>query len=96
MTRAPSRSAPRHSFGRTGCRPQRPGIAEPERRQQIERRRLRAAIPGRDPHQNVFRRGLRVFHEHIEIAVPIEDARIDQLEFRVRLGPPAILLDQPV
>ena len=71
-----------------------PGIAEPDRRQQIERRRLRTAVPGRDPHENVFARGFRVLHEHVEIAVAIEDARIDQLEFRVRLCPPAVLLHQ--
>ena len=39
-------------------------------------------------------RGFRVLHEHVEIAVPIEDARVDQLKLRVRLGPPAVFLDQ--
>jgi len=31
----------------------------------------------RHPHQNIFRPGLGVFDEHVEVAVVIEDARVD-------------------
>ncbi len=76
--------------------PERPDISKPQRRQQIELRFFRPAIPGRDLDQNVFRRGLGVFHEHVEIAVFVEYARVHQFEFRFALPSLAIFLDELV
>ncbi len=73
-----------------------PNISKPKRRQEIELRFFRPAIPGRDLDQNIFRRGLGIFHEHIEIAVLIEYARIHELEFLLTLSPLAIFFDELV
>ena len=37
---------------------------------------------------------LRVFDEHVEVAVVVERARVDQLEFRVVLAAAAVLFDE--
>ncbi len=55
----------------------RPGVAKPQLRQQMNRRRFRPAIVNRHPHQNLFRPGFRVFDKHIEVAVVVEDAGIE-------------------
>ena len=58
-------------------------IAEPERRQDVQLGSFGAAIVDRDLDQNVFRRFLGIFHEHVEIAILVEDAGVEQfvLEF---------------
>ena len=57
----------------------RPGVAVPERRQQVERRRLRAAVRGGDPDDDVLRSGLGVFDDDVEEPVLVEDPRVGQL-----------------
>ena len=54
-----------------------------KRRQHVQRCRLRTAIADRDLHQDVFRRGLRVLDEHVEIAILVEHARVEQLVFEL-------------
>ena len=72
-----------------------PGIAKPERRQQVKLRGFGTAIDRLDPDQNVIRRALRIFYEDIEIAVLVEDAGVNKLEFQRVLSAPAILFHQP-
>ena len=76
------------------CRPQRPGVAKPSVGSRCNRALLRAAIRDRDPDQNVVRRRLRVFDEDVEVAVVVEDAGVEQLEFRIVPTARAVLLDQ--
>src|SRR5207249_689950 len=75
--------------------PPRPGVAEPERRQNVERRRVRTAVGDRHADQNIVGRGLRVLDGDVEITTVVEDARVDQLELRVPLPAAPALLDQP-
>ena len=42
---------------------------------------FRSTIEGGDANQNVIRRGLSIFDEHIEVTVLIKNARIEQLIF---------------
>ena len=46
----------------------RPGVAEPERRQHVERRRLRARVADADPDQHVLRRRLGVVDRDLPVA----------------------------
>src|SRR4030095_12886685 len=57
-------------------------------------RRLRPAIVDSDEHEDVIRPRLRVFHEHVEIAVVIEDAGVEQLELGSVLAPAPVLLHE--
>ena len=72
----------RAQLPRLAIRFPRPDVAKPQLRQHMQRRFLRPAIVNRDAHQNVFRRRLRVFDEHIQVAVVVEDAGVEQLKFR--------------
>src|SRR4029077_5993003 len=60
-----------------------PGVAEPERGKQTQTGRVRAAIVRGDAHEDVFRGGLGMRDEDVEITVLAEYARIEQLEFGV-------------
>src|SRR5262245_48789442 len=55
---------------------------------------LRAAIDRLDTDQNVFSASLGVLDENVEIAVVVEDAGVNQLEFQIALAAPPVLLDQ--
>jgi len=48
--------------------------------------RLRSAVDGRNPHENVFRTGFGVLHKDIEIAIFVEDAGVEELIFRFGAG----------
>ena len=74
----------------------RPGIAEPKRREQVERCLLRAAIVHADLDQEVFWAGLRVLDEHIEVAILIEDTGVEQLVLEVLPAPATVGRDQLV
>ena len=50
----------------------------------MERGGLGPAIAHADLDQDVFRRILGILHEHVEVAVVIEDAGIQQLILRYR------------
>ena len=80
----------RRQAGRRTVRGPRPGVAEPERRQDVNGRRVRSAVLDRDLDEDVFGRGLGVFDEHVEVAVLIEHARIEQLVLELRA--PALLV----
>ena len=61
----------------------------------MERRVCGATIERFDPHADVFRPGLGIFDEHIEVAIIVEHTRVQQLELRhLATGPRAVLLDQ--
>src|SRR5918992_2049709 len=75
----------------TSIAPPAPGIAEPERREPLDRRRRRAAITDADADEDVFRLELGVLHHHVEIAALVEDPGVDQLVFPVELAPSPVL-----
>ena len=70
----------------------RPRVPEPELRQEVQLGCLRTAILDRDLDQDVVGRGLGVFDEYVPIAVAVEYARIDQLEFVGLQAPRPVLL----
>ena len=74
--------------------PRRPVIPKPERRQEVQFGRLRSPVGRRDPHQDVFRTGLGVLHEDVEVAVVIEDAGIEQLVLHLLAITPPVRLHQ--
>ena len=55
----------------------------------MQRRLVRPAIDDGDPHQHVVGAGLGVLDEDVEIAVVVEHAGIEQLEFRIAAVPRA-------
>jgi hypothetical protein len=74
-----------------------PGIAKPEVRQQIQRRRQFSAVHRRNPNQNVLGCFLAVFNEHVEISVGVEYSRVNQLVLSVeartlRVGPHQVVI----
>ncbi len=72
----------------------RPGVAKPQRRQDAQPGRVRPAIVDRDADQHVFRAFLRVFDEHVEIPVVVEDAGVDELVLELLPRPSPVGLDQ--
>src|SRR5262245_33010842 len=73
----------------------RPRVAEPERRQQMQRRGVRSSIGDRDANQQVVGGRLRVFDDDVEVAVLVEDSGVDKLELGFTPAAPLILVDQP-
>ena len=67
-----------------------PGVAEPERRQQVQDGLLRPPVPDRDPDQDVLGGVLRVLHEDVEVAIVVEDPGVD--EFVLRFVPGAFFI----
>ena len=57
-------------------------------------RRLRPAIVDGDPDEHVFRAFLGVLDEHVEIAVFVEDAGVEQLVLGLLPRAAAVRLDQ--
>jgi hypothetical protein len=78
-----------------GSRLPRPIVARPKLRQEVQRRRLASAIGGDDLHQDIVGRGLRVGDLDVEIPVAVEDAGVEQLEFRVGAAAAPVLFHQP-
>ena len=68
----------------------RPRVAKPQRRQQVQRRRVRAAVVRRDEHQDVVVGALGVLHDHVEVAVLVEDAGVQQLVLHLLLAAPGV------
>ncbi len=58
------------------------------------RRRRRSAVMDGDLDEDVFRCGLGILDEYVEVAVLIEDARIEQLVLRVATASRAIRADE--
>ena len=77
-------------------RPVVPGVAEPERRQQVQRRRLRPAVVRGDAHQQVVVVRLRVLDLHVEVAVVVEHAGVEQLVLEVAEAARAVRPQQVV
>src|SRR5438876_982703 len=73
----------------------RPGVPEPERRQDVERRRLGTAVGDRQPDEDVVGRRLGVLDGDVEVPAVLEDAGVDQLELSVLLSAAPALLDEP-
>ena len=73
-----------------------PGIAKPERRQHVQRCRLRPPVVDGDPDQDVLGRFLGVFHEDVEVAILVEDAGVEQFVLKVLGAARAVGLDQIV
>src|SRR5262249_14000002 len=59
--------------------PRGPRPAEPERRQEVQRRRVRPAVDGADLDEDLAGRRLGILDDDVEVAVGVEDARVDQL-----------------
>src|SRR5690242_8530333 len=72
------------------------GIAIPQMGQNVQRRRLRAAVGRRNPAEDVLRIGFGIFDQDIKIAVgvPAIRQRVDQLERRLVLGAYGVFLYQ--
>ena len=73
-----------------------PGVAEPEGRQQVEGRLLRAPVMDGDLYQDILRGRLRVLHEDVEVAVAVEYPGIDELVLQVIPVALAVGLDEVV
>ncbi|OPZ01129.1 MAG: hypothetical protein BWZ10_03513 [candidate division BRC1 bacterium ADurb.BinA364] len=71
-----------------------PGVAEPERRQDMNRRARIGAVGDFDADQNVVGRILGVFDEDIEIAPAVERPCVVDLELRLAQAAPGVFLDQ--
>ena len=72
----------------------RPGVAEPELRQDVQWSRIRPAVMGRDEEQDVRRPRFGVFDEHVKVSILIEHTRVEQLVFRLLPATLAILINQ--
>ena len=72
----------------------RPLVAKPERRQNVQFGLLRAAIVDADLDQNVFRRLFGILDEHVEVAILIEYARVEQFVFEFIASAAAARLDK--
>ena len=71
----------------------RPGVAEPQRRQQMQRRGLRPAIHGGNLDQDVFDIRFGIFRKHIEIAMLGENTGIHEFKFRILPRTPIIFVN---
>src|SRR5262249_2874747 len=54
--------------------PPRPGVAEPEGRQDVERRGVGAAVRDREANEDILGRRLGVLDRYVEVAAVVEDA----------------------
>ena len=80
--------------GELGCRGAeipRPRVAEPERRQQVQRVRLGPGVGDVDRHQQIGRVGLRVVDLDDPVPVVVERTRVEQLVLGVVLPASAVL-----
>ena len=71
-----------------------PLIAEPERRQDVQPGRLRAAVVNADLDEDLLGGLLGVFHKDVEVAILSKHPRIDQFVLKFMMPPPAAGLDQ--
>jgi hypothetical protein len=72
----------------------RPRVAEPDRRQHVNRCRFGSAICHRDLDQDVLAIAFRIRHDDVEVAIAVEDAGVDELELWIATAPAAVLVDQ--
>ena len=71
-----------------------PGITKPQRGDQMKFCGIGSAVASFYTNADIFSVSLGVFHEHIEVAVILEDARVEQFKFRPTAFAPAILVDE--
>ncbi len=71
-----------------------PGVAEPQCRQQVQRRLFGSAVVGEDVGVDFVRRPLGVMHLYVPVAVLAEDAGVEQAAGRVEAAATAVFLDQ--
>ena len=71
-----------------------PGVAEPQRRQDVDRADLGAVVGHRHPHHDVLGAGLGVLDLHGEEPVLLEHPGVEQLELPHVLAPGAVLVTQ--
>src|SRR5712691_5343156 len=72
----------------------RPRVAEPQLGKDMQVGGFRSTVVDGDPDQDVRWRVLRVFRDHIEVAVAFKHAAIDKLELRILFSTASILLDE--
>ena len=72
----------------------RPRVAEPQRRQDVQSGRFRPAVVDGDADEHVLRAVLRVLDEHVEVAVVVEDAGVEQLVLHLLPRPFRVRLDE--
>src|SRR5260370_26498845 len=60
----------------------------------MDDRFLGSAVVRSHEHEDVFRRGFRIFHEDVEVAVIGENAGVQQFEFELRPVAAAVFLEQ--
>ncbi len=68
-----------------------PGVPEPERREEVERRGVGSAVVRLDPDEEVVRARLRVLDEDVEVPAALEDAGVPELELGVLPRPAPVL-----
>src|SRR5262249_36818324 len=74
--------------------PPRPHVAKPDRWQHVERGGLWPAVENLDANRDVVDARLRVFDEHVEIPVLVEDSGVDELELRCLAPAPPVFFHQ--
>src|SRR5437868_11741465 len=92
--RAPSARARLNHRLRPGPGSPGPGIAKPQVRQNMQRRRGRSAVEGLDTNGNVFRSDLGVLDEDVKIALLVKDTRVEQIEFISRAAAIAVFRNE--
>src|SRR5262249_8384948 len=68
--------------------------AEPQRRQQVQVRGIGPTVPRADPDEDLLGAGLRIFDEHVEVAVVVEDARVEQLVLMLQPRARSVRVDE--
>ena len=71
-----------------------PGISKPEGGQEMQSGRIRSAVGGVDPDQNVLRAGLGIFDFNIEEAIFGEHAGVLQFVFAFHFGTATVFADE--
>ena len=71
----------------------RPCVTEPECRKHVQGRRVGAAVVHGHLDEDVIRRSLGVLHEHVEVAILVEDPGVDQLVLELVARAPAVRRD---
>ena len=74
--------------------PRRPVVAEPERRQEVQFRRVRSPVGRGDPDQDVFRPGFGILDEDVEVSVVVEDAGVEEFILHLVPGATTVRLHQ--
>ncbi len=76
--------------------PPAPGVAVPERREEVERRGPRPAVRRRHLHEEVLGGGLRVLDRDVPVARRRRSPVSDELELGLEAAPRAVPLDEPL